>query len=78
MSFIIINVSNNYLLLKEQQNLSENYFCVRRENRRKHNRHFKLLFFKQNSYLGPSNYIPACRKLALLHRNSTYLVVSAT
>ena len=36
--------------------MSENNFCVRHKNRRKHNQHFKLLFFKLNSHLGPSIY----------------------
>ena len=43
--------------------ISENYFCVRHKNRRKQNQHFKLLFFKLNSHLGPSNHIPTCTKI---------------
>ena len=43
-----------WLLLYEI--ISVNYFYVRHKNRRKHNQHFKLLFFKLNSHIGASNY----------------------
>ena len=32
-----------------------NYFCVHHKIRRKHNQHFKLLFFNLNSHFDPSN-----------------------
>ena len=31
--------------------MSKNHFCVRLKNKRKHNQHFKLLFFKLNRTL---------------------------
>ena len=53
------------------------YFCAPHKNKRKHNQHFKLLYFKLNSHLGTSNSISACRKLDLLLINSICLVVSS-
>ena len=57
--------------------MTGNYFCVRRNNRRKHNQHFKLLYFKLKSHFGKSNKISACKKLNLLLINGNCLVVSS-
>ena len=53
--------------------ISENYFCIRHKNSRKHNQSFQLLFFKLNSPFCPSNHIHTCRKLNLLFINSIIL-----
>ena len=54
--------------------ISVNYICVRHKNRRKHNQHFKLLFFKINLHFGTSEYISTYGKLDLLPINSIFLV----
>ena len=45
----IVRFSRSYKIL------TGNSFCVRLINRRKHNQHSKLLFFKLNSHFGSSN-----------------------
>ena len=57
--------------LKELRNYNR-YFFVRHKNRRKHNQHFKLLFFKINLYYGTSDYIPTYGKLSLFPINSIF------
>ena len=52
--------------------ISANYICVRHKNRRKHNQHFKLLFFKINLHFGTSEYISTYGKLDLLPINSIF------
>ena len=51
-----------------------NYFCVRDKNRRNHNQHVQLLFFKINLHFVTRNKISTYRKLNLLLLNSIYLV----
>ena len=57
--------------------MTDNYFCIRHKNRRKHNQHFKLLFFKLNSHFETSNETSKYRKLNLLLINSIYLTISS-
>ena len=52
-------------------------FCVRHENRRKHNQHFKLLFFTRNLHFVTSNQIATYRKPNLPLASSIYLVFLA-
>ena len=54
--------------------ITVNYFCVRHKNRRKHNQHSKLLFFKNNLHSGISDEIWTYGKLHFLFINSIYLV----
>ena len=49
-------------------------FFVRRKNKRKHNQHFKLLFFTIDLHFATSNQISAHRKLNLPLTCSIYLV----
>ena len=51
-----------------------NFFYVRRKNRRKRNKQFKLLFLKINLHFGISDYISTCGKLNILPINSIFLV----
>ena len=44
------------------------------QKKRKHNQHFKLLFFKINLHFGTSEYISTYGKLNLLRINSIFLV----
>ena len=37
--------------------MTENCFCFRHKNSRKHKEHSKLLYFKLNSHFGKSNYL---------------------
>ena len=53
--------------------VNENYFRVRRKNRRKHNKYFKLLFFKNNLHFVTSNQISIYRKQNLSLTSSIYL-----
>ena len=57
--------------------VTENYFCVRHKNRRKHNQHFELLYFIINIHFGASNQLSACSKINLLFINTIYLVLSS-
>ena len=50
----IVSVRSCFYLKELQKNISENYFCVRHRNRRKHYQRFKLLFSELNSRLGSS------------------------
>ena len=52
--------------------MTVNYFCVRHKNRRKHNQHFTLLFFKINLHFGTSDCISTYGKLNLLPINSIF------
>ena len=54
-----------------------NYFCVRHNNRRKHNQHFKMVFFKENLHFGTSEQIFTYGKLNLLPIKSIYLIFSS-
>ena len=54
--------------------MTEDSFCVRHKNRRKHNQHFKLLFFTINLHFITSNLIYTYRKLNLFLTNSIHLV----
>ena len=57
--------------------MTVNYVCVRHKNRRKHNQHFKLLFFKINFHFGTSDYISTDGKLNVLSINSIFLFFSS-
>ena len=57
--------------------MTTSYFCVHYKNRRKHNLHFKLLFFQVYLHFGTSNEISAYSKTCLLHINSIHLVLSS-
>ena len=57
--------------------MTVNYFCVRHENRRKYNEHFKLLFFKINLHVGTSDLMSTYGKLNLLPINSIFLFFSS-
>ena len=57
--------------------VTENYFCVRHKNRRKHNQHFELLYFIINIHFGASNQLSACSKINVLFINTIYLVLSS-
>ena len=52
----------------------ENYFCVRHKNKRKHNLHFKLLFFTINLHFLRPKEVSTYRKLNLTLITSFYLV----
>ena len=57
--------------------VTENYFCVRHKNRRKHNQHFELLYLIIHIHFGASNQLSACSKINLLFINTIYLVLSS-
>ena len=46
--------------------ITANYCCVRHKNRRKHNLHFKQLFFRAYLYFGKSNLLCTYRKTSLV------------
>ena len=60
------------VLWRSYEVITVNYFCVRHKNSRKHNQHFKQLFFKTNLHL--SDYISTYGKLNLLSINRIFLV----
>ena len=51
--YIMFNIES--VVLKEPQNHIRELFLCPQQKRRKHNKHFKLLFFKLNSHFGLSN-----------------------
>ena len=59
------------VLWRSYEVITVNYFCVQHKNRRKHNQHFKQLFFKTNLHL--SDYISTYGKLNLLSINNIFL-----
>ena len=62
--------------LKELQNyITTNYYCVRHKNRRKHNQHFKPLFFQAYLHFGTSNLLSTYRKTSLIRIISIHLVL---
>ena len=69
MSFIFSMTSKE--ILKEI--VTENYFCVRYKNKRKHNQHFELLFFHDKFTLWHIK-LSKYREINLLVINSIYLV----
>ena len=62
--------------------MTENCFCFRHKNLRKHKEHSKLLYFKLNSHFGKSNYLQEIKftshkqylfgRLFSRHANKTY------
>ena len=57
--------------------VTENHFCVRHKNRRKHNQQSELLYFIINIHFGASNQLSACSKINLLFINTIYLALSS-
>ena len=78
MRAIILLISSLYGHFIKGATKFKTMFCVRHKNKRKHNQHFKLLFFKVNLRFITSNQILTYRKLNLFIRSSIYLVVLPT
>ena len=62
---------------RSKEIVTENHFCVRHKNRRKHNQQFELLYFIINIHFGASNQLSACSKINLLFINTIYLALSS-
>ena len=60
--------------LKQLRNYNRKLFGVRHKNRREHNQHFKLLFFKINLHFFTPNQISTYGKQNFSLMNSNYLV----
>ena len=66
-----------YSILNELRNYNRKLFLCPPQKRRKHNQHFKLLFFKINLHFGTSDYACTYGKLNLPPINSIFLVFSS-
>ena len=73
--FISLISFSGSLTIKELRIYKQNSFCVCHRNRRKHNQHFKQLFFTINLHFVISNKTSTYRKLSLSLRSSISLVI---
>ena len=73
--FTRLYIFMHHITIRSYESISENYFCVRHKNRRKHNQHFKLLFFKEKLHCGTS--VSIYGKLNLLTIKNICLVFSS-
>ena len=74
-SYFINYVQKNLIQKQTFQNTST-LNCILHKNTRKHNQHFKLLFFKLSLHFGTSNWIFKYRNLNLLLIEGFYLAYS--